>query len=83
MARQLGGNWTSGLTEFDGQPYRWQALVFRQGSQYGIDGGRVSKLAITDDPTTWAHPVYNWDRGEDVDIAPAGLLAQVLAEIGD
>lgn len=86
MKRQLGGNWVEGRVVHDGQPYRYQALLFDEGSPFGIDGGRVSKLwiaALEGSPADGAHrsrPVYNYDRGLDFDRAPAALLEAVLAD---
>lgn len=80
--RSLGGNWLTGTLAHDGIGYTFTALAFSEGSIYGIDGGRVSKLAIIRTGDSWSQAVYNYDRGEDVDDAPAGLLAAVLGEIG-
>lgn len=51
---------------------RWvQAKVYDEPSEYGIDNGRVSKLAImktdTRDVNSAYHPqlCYHWDRGLD------------------
>ena len=43
----------------------FNALVFQTGSQYGINGGRVSKLTVrrSDNPAT----VINYDRGWDIE----------------
>ncbi len=68
--------WTEGET--DG--YRWYAKVYDVGSGWGIDGGRVSKLSISDSGDT---EVYNYDRGLDFDNAPAGLVAKILALFPD
>ncbi len=46
--RRLDGNWkeVEVWDSVDEQLYRCQALVFDEPSQYGINGGRVSKLSI-------------------------------------
>ncbi len=47
ISRSLsGGRWYVGRVG----PYRFEALVFAEPSQYGIDGSRVSKLCLLDRP---------------------------------
>lgn len=51
----------------DGNPLkltavRYQAKVYDEGSEYGIKGGRISKLTLLID----GQVVYNYDRGEDI-----------------
>ena len=60
--------------------FYWQAKVFNEGSPFGIDGGRVSKLAICDGGN-WdaARQVYNYDRGLDFDKCPPDTLAKIVA----
>jgi len=41
-----GGTWYVGTVG----PYYFEALVFLEGSRYGIDGGQVSKLLVLDKP---------------------------------
>ena len=52
--------WANG-TYADG--YRFEAKLFDEGSIYGIDKGRVSKLAICAPNGKW---IVNYDRGWDV-----------------
>ena len=47
--------------------YRYWAKVFEEGSEYGINGGKISKLTIRKLDST--HDLYNYDRGIDVDCA--------------
>lgn len=77
--RYLNGGWYQGQIEYDGTAYTFQAKIYDEGSIYGIDGGRVSKLTIVRTGDSWTRAVYHYDRGLDVDDAPAGLLAAVLA----
>ena len=44
--------------------YQFQAKVYDEGSMFGIDAGRVSKLSIWLEKNH--HTVYNYDRGYDV-----------------
>ncbi len=47
--------------------YRFNAKVFSEGSKYGIDGGRVSKLWIQKTMSEFRHAtVVNYDRGWDI-----------------
>lgn len=41
-----------------------EAKIYDTGSQFGISGGRVSKLFLRRDGGT---PIYNYDRGLDFD----------------
>lgn len=67
---------------------RWcQAKVFDLPSNFGINGGRVSKLAIMRgnkrDPHSdfLAQCDYNYDRGLDFDNLPAGTLASIVGQL--
>ena len=62
--KPLDNNWVEGYVE----DYKFQAKVFLQGSKYGIDGGRISKLWIVKiDPLdgSYRETVVNYDRGWD------------------
>ena len=61
--------WKQGTTN----GYDWQAKVYESGSQYGTNGGPVSKL--------WIDGVYEYDRGLSFDEAPAGLVDAVIRDI--
>ena len=69
--------WKQGITS----GHWWQAKVYDEPSQFGINGGRVSKLVIARG-SRWEgmnHIVNTYDRGPDVDRTPPGLLDAVLA----
>ena len=51
--------WTQGT--IDG--YAYWVKHYEEGSQFGINGGRISKLTIRKDGTE----LYNYDRGLDFD----------------
>lgn len=54
--------------------FEFSAKVFSEGSSFGINQGRVSKLFITEKKEV----VFNYDRGVDMD-APIGYeLAKIL-----
>ena len=68
----LTGKWSKG--EIRG--YKFEVKHFESGSEFGIDGGRISKLRVTKDGAE----VANYDRGWDV--LPATSEAQeVTSEI--
>ncbi len=64
-----------------------QAKVYDIPSDYGINGGRVSKLCIS--KTDSRNPkknyfnqmCYNYDRGLDFNDAPKGLVEKIVAEL--
>ncbi len=64
-----------------------EAKVYDTPSSYGINSGRVSKLAIfkgnkRDPNINWGKQLcYNYDRGLDFDRAPEGLLNKILKEL--
>lgn len=67
---------------------RWvRAKVYNLPSKFGINDGRVSKLAIgkTDQvlqgQNFFDQICYNYDRGLDFNKAPKGLLKKVVAEL--
>lgn len=52
-------NWVSGKVN----DYEFGAKLFDEGSNYGIDNGRVSKLSIYNSEDT----IVNYDRGWDIE----------------
>lgn len=68
-------NWHEGALRVHENSYHYWAKVYDTGSQYGIDGGRVSKLMIKRD----GEIVANFDRGWDV--APVDDDTQIALEI--
>lgn len=69
--------WECGTVEIDGERYRYEAKVYDEGSRFGIDGGRVSKLHVTIGGVT----VAAYDRGWDVypDQETAKAVYRILA----
>lgn len=64
-------------------PYRWEAKVYEEGSEFGINGGRISKLTIWDEKkrresNLLAACIVNYDRGWD--IKPKTVKAQQALE---
>ena len=67
--------WKEGSILIGGKGYRYWVKQFDEGSQYGIDGGRISKLMIKRSGET----VCNYDRGWD--IKPSDPDTQLAMEI--
>lgn len=55
--------WKEGVILIGGKGYHYWVKHFEEGSQYGIDGGRISKLMIKRD----GEIVCNYDRGWDIE----------------
>jgi hypothetical protein len=73
------GNWITGTADFDGErQLEFHAKVFDEGGEYGINGGRISKLTIKLGKTYLA----NYDRGWDIEVAEEAipLYEMILAE---
>ena len=65
MTIQMDGRWLKGM--IDG--YEFFALVFQTGSKYGINEGRISKLAVRhklQSLTEVSRYIINYDRGWDI-----------------
>ena len=69
---------------------RWvKAKVFAEPSTFGINNGRVSKLAVA--KTNERNPflpffeqmAYNYDRGLDFDDLPPGVLNRIVGALED
>ena len=62
----------------------FQAKVYDEPSTFGVNGGRVSKLAVlkteTRDPNAnfFDQCCYNYDRGLDFDNASDGLVSKIV-----
>jgi len=54
--------WREGFIIIEQKGYRYWVKHFEEGSEWGIDGGRISKLMIKRD----GEIVCNYDRGWDV-----------------
>ena len=55
----------AGLTT--GGKYKYWVKHFEEGSEFGISGGKISKLTIR--KVGEAKDLYNFDRGLDIDCA--------------
>jgi hypothetical protein len=59
--------WNEGIiaNPTSGTMYKYWVKHYEEGSEFGIDGGRISKLTIRKLDCT--KDLYNYDRGLDVD----------------
>jgi len=61
--------------------YWWQAKVYGEDSDFGITGGRISKLCICHGSHyKYDAMVYNYDRGLDFDNTEGTVLIDIMAE---
>ncbi len=60
--------WTTGAILIKGKVYKYQVKHFKNGSQFGIEEGRISKLFVTRDDMV----VLNYDRGWDTEAQNEG-----------
>ena len=54
--------WKEGSIGIHGTPYHYWIKVFEEGSEFGIEGGKISKLMLKRDGKV----VCNYDRGWDI-----------------
>ena len=54
--------WSKGTLEINGTTVTWSVKHFEEGSEYGIDGGRISKMTIK----VGTKDIVNYDRGWDI-----------------
>ena len=69
------GMWKEGNLKVQDSIYHYWMKVYEEGSQFGIDGGKVSKLMLKRDGTV----VCSYDRGWDIE--PAAPDTQLAVEI--
>ena len=55
--------WSNGSIEIEGTEIQYWVKHFDEGSEFGIDGGRISKLECRADGRT----ILNYDRGWDME----------------
>ena len=59
--------WERGEINYNGTTYYWEAKVYDEPSEFGIDNGRISKLCVSLDPSLGLNSaVINYDRGWDI-----------------
>ena len=55
--------WKEGSIKTNGEIFHYWMKQYEEGSRYGINGGRISKLMLKRN----GEIVYNYDRGEDIE----------------
>ena len=73
--RPAGNGWTEGTMRVGSGIYHYWVKSFAEGSKYGIDGGRISKLMMK----RKGEIVCNYDRGWDVE--PVDEETEIALEI--
>ena len=69
--------WREGALKVKNTSFRYWAKVYDEGSEYGIDGGRVSKLMIKQNDKI----VCNYDRGWDVEPKKGSSADKALQQV--
>ena len=67
--------WREGTIIINKKGYRYWVKHFDEGSQFGIDGGRISKATLK----ISGEVVYNYDRG--LDVPPRNEAAEMALAI--
>ena len=67
--------WKEGTVSVNGEIFHYWLKQYEEGSEFGMNGGRISKLTIKRS----GREVYNYDRGED--IAPIDKNTETALEI--
>lgn len=67
--------WKDGSIRINGDIFHYWMKQFEEGSEFGIDGGRISKLMLKRDGKV----VVNYDRGWDV--KPSDKNTQLALEL--
>ena len=53
--------WKQGIINYNGKRYGYEIKVYDEGSEFGINGGRISKLEIRCKGEKVAHYDRGWD----------------------
>lgn len=74
--------WSEGMIRAaSGMVYEYQVKHYEEGSQFGINGGRVSKLWIAAKGKVSRETVVSYDRGWDVKPEEGSEAHEVMADI--
>lgn len=61
--------WSKGSIGIDGTEVQYWVKHFEEGSEWGIDGGRISKLECRADGKTLLHYERGWDKNPTTKLA--------------
>lgn len=75
--RTDANNWKVGYIRLGSYAFDFEAKVFEEGSQFGINEGRVSKLCISEQNENVC--LVSYDRGWDLE--PQDRLSEILLSI--
>lgn len=70
--------WVQGAIKIYGSVVKYEAKVYETKSQYGIDGGRISKLLLKQNGKTVASYDREWDQ--EPTTPEAQIALEILAE---
>lgn len=73
--KELNNFWKEGSLKVNGEIFHFWMKQFDKGTEWGIDGGRISKLTLKRD----GKEVCNYDRGWDIE--PEDENTQLALEI--
>ncbi len=77
--KRMDDNWTVGTATCDGVEYKFNVKHYDEPSEYGIRGGRVSKLWLAPKGGDFRHTILNYDRGWERGFSPRGKGGTVAA----
>ena len=60
--------WSKGSIEIDGTKVQYWVKHFEDGSEWGIDGGRISKLECRADGKMLLHYERGWDMEPETEL---------------
>ena len=61
--------WSKGTIEVDGTEVTYEVKHFEEGSDFGIDGGRISKLECHANGKTILHYERGWNKKPETEFA--------------
>ena len=61
--------WSKGKIEIDGKEVQYWVKHYEEGSEFGIDGGRISKLECRADGKMLLHYERGWDKKPTTNLA--------------
>ena len=65
--------WSKGIIEIDGTKVSYEVKHFEEGSDFGIDGGSISKLECRANGETILHYERGWNKKPETEFAEKAL----------
>ena len=69
--------WSKGNVEIDGTKIEYWVKQFEEGSEFGIDGGKISKLECRIDGEMILHYERGWDKKPATKLAKKAYAAML------